>query len=348
MEITDLLETLTTAFGVSGMESCAGEVAKNILKDITDEVEVTSRGTVIGKTFGDGPSILLDAHLDQVGYIVTYIAENGFLKFDKCGGTDERILSGLEVIVFGKKPVYGVVSSIPPHLADSKDAGKAKSEKDLFIDTGLTDEEAAALISQGDRVIPVYKFAKLLNNEVSSGALDDRSGMAVLIKAVELINDAVSQGRKKPNLTISFSVQEEVGGSGAANAAFEYDADFAIAVDVSFAMTPGCKPEETGKIGKGPMIGVAPLLDSDISKTLKDIAREKNIPFQTEVMTRRTGTHADEISVTKAGIRTGLVSIPLKYMHTPVEVVDTIDVENCAKLIAEFCLKVAQGGKDNA
>lgn len=345
MDTVELLKALTSPCGVSGCEADAQCVASDLLSEVSDSVRVTSRGTVLGELNGEGPSILLDAHLDQVGFIITNISENGFVRFDKCGGTDVRTLSGLEVMIYGKRAVYGIISAVPPHLADPKDDGRAKPASELAIDTGLSDAELAECVSLGDRSVPIYTFEKLRGKEVVSGALDDRSGVAVLIKALELIGETVKSGAKKPRVTVSLSVQEEVGGYGAGNAAFEIDADMALAVDVSFARTPGCKPEESAEIGKGPMVGIAPVLNNGISEKLSCIAKEKNIPYQLEIMTRRTGTHADEIAVTRSGIKTGLVSIPLKYMHTPVEVMNTDDIDNTAKLIAEFCLRVAEEGE---
>lgn len=341
MDLDTLLEQLTTPAGVTGKEESAAEIAAKLLDEKVDEVYKNNRGSIVGIKKGVGPKILLDAHLDQVGYIVTDIADNGFIKFDQCGGPDDRICSGLEVTILGKKSIYGVISSIPPHLADPKDAGKAKKESELAIDTGLTKEDCEKYISLGDRVVANSSFQHMLGTQVSARALDDRSGIAVLLRALDYIQEKVKQGAPQPNLYIQFTVQEEVGGNGAATAAFDSQAEEAIAVDVSFAWTPGCKKEETKPLGSGPMIGVAPVLNYAMFENLKQIAESNDIPYTVEVMTRRTGTHADELAVTKAGIPTALVSFPLKYMHTPVEIIDTRDVEQTAKLIAEYCLQEA-------
>ena len=332
MNTTELLKTLTDAQGVSGLEKEAAAVAKELLAQYCDSVEIDRLGCVVGTISGDGPKILLDAHIDQVGFIVTSISDRGFVKFDRCGGTDPRVMSGLPVIIKGKEPVYGVISSIPPHLADPEDEGKVKEPKDLAIDTGLEKSKCEKLISLGDRVVFVPKFDKLLGDEVCACALDDRAGVAILLKALEILKEK----GVRPNLTVTFSTQEEVGGGPVHCATFKAEAEIAVAVDVSFAYTPGCKEEETGKIGKGPMIGTAPNLDYGFFEDLKRLAKENDIPYQVEVMHRSTGTHADDIFTTRTGVRTALVSLPLKYMHTPVEVVDTKDVELCAKLIAAF------------
>lgn len=349
MDIISLLRKLTEPTGVTGREDLAAKVATELLTPLTDEVSVDTRGSVIASVKGVGPKILLDAHMDQVGFIVTSIEADGFVKFDKCGGIDERILSGLEVMILGEGPVYGVITSVPPHLSTPEEEGTVKDEKDRFIDTGLTTEECNNLVHVGDRIVPKFRFMQLLGTQVTSAALDDRAGMAVHIRALELIQEQVEKGAAKPNLSVQFTVQEETGGNAASTAAFGANPDMAIAVDVSFAFTPGCVEEDCGKIGAGPMLGIAPVLDHNISQAFKAIATAKDIPLQYEVMTRRTGTHADEIAVTKSGIPTALISVPLKYMHTPIEVVDTEDIEGSAQLIADFALALAakaEGGKN--
>lgn len=340
METIELLKTLTSTYGVSGSEEAAAAVAMDLLKPYVDEVRIDNRGSVIGTANGTGPKILLDAHLDQCGYIVTSINDRGFLKFSRCGGMDERVASGLPVTVLGKKPIFGIISSIPPHLAKEEDEGKVKKEEDLCIDTGLTKEECESLITLGDRIVPNYKFEKLLGNQICSGAFDDRSCVAIVLKALETLKAC----GVKPNLSVHFTVQEEVNGQAAKNDAFASGADEAIILDVSFAKTPGCKDEGTGIMGKGPMIGIAPVLDNEIFAKLKDLATKNNIPYQVEVMNGDTGTHADEVIMTKSGIKTGMISLPLKFMHTPVEVIDTEDFDNCVKLLCEF-IKSEGGNK---
>lgn len=349
LELASVLKMLTAPAGVSGRETQAAKVAAELMKPLVDEVRQDCRGSVIGTLQGSGPTVLLDAHVDQIGFVLTGIADNGFLKFDKCGGPDERTLAGMEVTVLGKGPVYGVITSIPPHLADPKEEGHAKKETELAIDTGLTREECEALLSLGDRIVPKNHFCQLLGSEVCAAALDDRAGIAVFLRVLEMIRERTLNGASKPNLSVQFTVQEECGGHAAATAAYAANPDMAIAVDVSFAYTPGCLKEECGLIGKGPMIGVAPVLDHSMTLALKAIAGAKEIPYQMEVMTRRTGTHADDIAVTRAGVPTALVSVPLKYMHTPVEVVDTRDLEWTAQLITEFLMTLAEkaeGGRN--
>lgn len=334
MDLTYLLKTLTGVPGVSGCESRAARVAMDALRPYVDELYRTPMGAVVGTQKGHGPAIVLDAHIDQIGLVVTAYGGNGFLQFDKCGGMDPRILSGMEVTVHGEEDLYGVISSIPPHLAKKEDEGKAKPFAELAIDTGLSDDKLKKLVHLGDRVSLKSYPTELLNGQMSSGALDDRAGIAALIRVAELLRDADCER----TVQYQFTVREEVGGRSAAATAYNVNAEAAIVVDASFARTPGIDERDAALLGKGPMIGYAPILDKALFKRLKWIAETENIPYQLEIMNRGTGTHADELTNSKSGLPVALVSIPLKYMHTTVEVIDVNDVENTAQLLAATIL----------
>lgn len=333
-EVSALLERLCSASGVSGAENSAASVAAEILKKYAD-VSVDPLGSVIGVKQGSGIHIMLDAHLDQIGLIVTAIDEDGFVKVSGVGGVDERVLSGAEVTIHGKEDVYGVIMSTPPHLLSSEESSKFRKIDEIAVDIGMTSEKAKELISLGDRITFNGKYRRLLGNRVSSPSLDDRAGVASILRCLQLLEDKGCSCK----LTVSFSVQEETGGSGAQTAAFTAQADEAIAVDVSFASAPGVSGEKYGSLGKGPMIGYAPLLDYEISNALKAIAEKNGIPYQLEVMGRRTGTNCDNIQTAGKGIKTALLSVPQRNMHTAVEVCDPEDIENTAKLMAEYILE---------
>lgn len=338
MKTTDLCFKLANTLGVSGNENDIAKVASEMLSEYMP-VEIDRLGNVIGRLKGDGKHILLDAHMDQIGFIVRGINDKGFVLFDKCGGLDARTLIGSEVEIFGKEKLFGVVCSTPPHLAD--DSKKLPDIRKMAIDVGLNKEEAEKLISPGDRGILKNKPCRLLGDNISSTALDNRAGMAVLIKTVEYLKEK----NCNPNLTVMFSTQEEVGRRGARTGAFVSQADEAIVVDVSFGVAPGVAKDLGGELGKGPMIGFAAILDREMSKALVKIAEENEINYQSEVMSRSTGTNADFVSISAQGIKTALVSVPLRSMHTVVEVVNTKDVEAAARLIGEYI--IAQGGKEN-
>lgn len=328
MEIVELLKMLTQTNGVSGDE----ENVVSLLTDILEpygKVEVDALNNVTC-TFGDGYHFLLDAHLDEIGFIVTEITDDGFIKFDKLGGIDLRMLPSQEVIIHGKEKVFGVISSKPPHLQSNNDADAVPEIRDLSIDTGFSANRINEIVEIGDRITLKKNFVNLLNSRISASCLDDRSGIAAIILALDEL--------KKINckITVLFSSQEEVGTRGAKTGAFGKDIDEAICVDVSFAYSPGCDKDECGELSKGAMIGFSPILNKDMSDNLVKVCKDNNILFQREVMNGRTGTNADVISVCESGVKTALISIPEKYMHQSVEVIDLDDIESISKLISLY------------
>ncbi|WP_178668205.1 M42 family metallopeptidase [uncultured Eubacterium sp.] len=328
MDTLDLLKSLTSAVGVSGKENNVCTLLCSILKEY-GEVNVDAMNNVTC-TFGEGKHFLLDAHIDEIGMIVKAITDDGFIKVDKCGGIDARMLLASEVSVWGKREVKGVISNLPPHLQKSDDKKPPKIDE-ISIDIGMTKDEALEVISLGDRVTFKRNFQKLLGTQVCSSVLDDRSGVGAILLAVERLKNINAK------ITVCFSVQEEVGKRGAGVAVYGKDVDEAIVVDVSFGYTPLCKKSDCGEIGKGVMIGVSPILDSSMSGLMQETAKKYNIPYQVEVMGGgHTGTNADVITISQSGVKTSLLSIPQKYMHSPVEIVDTRDVEATAELIVQY------------
>ena len=329
--------------GVAGAESEPVKYAAGLLEKF-GKVRHTALGGVLCTVSGpkEGkPHLLLDAHIDEIGMVVTFVGDNGFLRVTNIGGIDRRALMASPVSVHTQSGrVTGVVCSTPPHLTDSASAKKNPKLDELYIDIGFSKEEAEKRVSPGDRVTLLSPSGELLGGIVSGKALDDRAGCAALLKALELLDGCdLDMG-----LTVLFSSMEEVGGMGAKTAAYTVNPTHAIAVDVSFAFTPDAKPEKCGILGKGPMVGFAPILAADISRELCVLAEQNDIPYQKEVMGGRTGTNADNIAVSRNGVRTGLISIPQKYMHMPVESVSVCDVENTAKLLAAYIKKL--GGRE--
>lgn len=338
MDVRQILKDLTIGAGVSGYEQEIVPIAEKYLKEYGD-VHTDALGNVILTIDGEGDGVLLDAHMDMVGMIVTAITPEGFLRVDACGHIDTRQLGAQQVTIHGKKNISGIVISTPPHLQGNSENNGMKMS-DVLIDTGFSENEIKKIVSLGDRVTVNSEFTELLGDRVSCGALDDRAGMASLICALEYLRE---KGCEK-KITVSFSTREEVGGSGAKTAAFNAEAKELIAVDVSFADTPDSNSEECGELSKGPMIGVSASLDYDMSKKLIGTAKKCDIPYQLEIMGGRTGTDADGMTIARGGFISGLISIPLRYMHTGVEVVSVSDVENTGRLIAEYIA----GGNENA
>lgn len=331
MELLKTLTELCAQRGVSGDEQSASEKAAQLLREYAD-VTTDAFGNVYG-TVGthdeNKQTLMLEAHIDEIGMIVTYITDDGFLKISPCGGTDERVLTAQQVTVCGKECITGIVTSIPPHLQKDGDSGDTGS---FYVDIGMTKQQAEKVVSLGDRVLVENKLEIMREHIVTSKALDDRSGVAAVLFAL----DKLKGKQTAYNISVLFAAQEETGERGAQTGSFTLAPDLAVAVDVSFGKTHFESDEDCGIMGKGTMIGIAPSLCKELSQNFITTAQKNNIPYQIEVMSGKTGTDADKISVTKSGVKTVTLSIPLKYMHTPVEVIDLRDIDYTASIIAEF------------
>ena len=339
MDIRATLKTLTEKVGVSGDEFAASNAAAELLRQYAEDVEVDAFGNVTGLVKSQKPNaktLMLDAHIDQVGYTVTYIDEKGFLSVGACGSPDVKMLLAQSVTVHGKEDIRGVVSTLPPHV---KKSGGAPEIGDISIDIGMNGEQAKVVISLGDRVTVNSAFRELCGDMVSAPAIDDRSGVCAILAALDMLKS------RDPayNIAVCFSAQEETGERGAKQAAFRIQPDECIAVDVSFGRTPDSDPKDTAELGSGVMIGFSAALDKGMSNALRSLAQERNIPFTEEIMPRSTGTNADAVGVVGKGVKCCTLSFPIRYMHTPVECVDLNDIETTARLICEY----ASGGANS-
>lgn len=328
----DILCALCHSDGTSGDEGSAAVVACEMLGRYMP-VSVDAVGNVIGDTGVKGSKILLDAHLDRIGFAVTSIDDKGFVKVARVGGIDPIVLSSAEVVIHGKKDVYGVISSTPPHLAKGEEK-KAAKISDIAIDIGMTKAQAEEIISLGDRITMSGKLEKMLGNRVCGAALDDRCGVASILRCLEILGDKLAS----LPVRVMFSACEETGAAGAVAGGFNAEADEAIAVDVSFAKAPGTDDSIKAKLGEGTLVGYAPSLDFNMSRRLEELAVKNEIKYQVEVMGSSTGTNADDIAVSAGGKKTALLSIPQRNMHTAAEVIDLDDIESTAQLMAAYIL----------
>lgn len=326
------LERLCSTAGVSGEEYEIVAVCRELFSEYgAAELDGTANMICrVGEHSSDKPTLILNAHIDEIGMIVTHITDDGFLRVAKCGGIDVRVLPASRVTVYGRERLYGVVTSVPPHL--QSESSRAASLDDLYIDTGLSGERAKELIAPGDRVLIENELLEM-GSLVTSKALDDRCCVLTILSSL----DKLSGKESAYNITVLLSWGEEVGSRGAKTGAFGLDADLALILDVTFGRVHGEPEEEYSSVGKGAAIGVSPVLSRKLSDSLIKTAEAAGLPYQIEVMGGRSGTDADVIAVSKSGIPSCTVSVPLKYMHTPVEAVDMRDIENTAALIAEFC-----------
>jgi endoglucanase len=259
MPVKDIVLGLSNANGPSGAEGSAARLAMDLLSDFTPVVR-DSLGNVIAE-FGNPNSsnhILIDAHIDEIGLVVTDIDNDGFLHVAACGGVDRRVLMGTEVVVMSKSKISGIVCCRPPHLTTAEETKKVPEFTELAVDIGYPADKARELVTIGTRVAFKGRPAALLGSRVTGKALDNRVGAAAIIRTVELLEPKCS--RLNCRVTALLSTREEVGHNAAGCAAFTIAPTQAIAVDVGFAAYPGCPDEVCGKLGAGPMIGFSPVL----------------------------------------------------------------------------------------
>ena len=331
------LKLLCNTPGAAGMSAIA-DTAAELLRQMAEDVCVDKMGNVIGYVYSknpDAPTIMLEAHMDEIGFLVTHIDDSGFVYVNGAGGIDGRVLTAQEVNIYGDDVYSGVFCSTPPHLTD-KD-GELPKLSDRGIDVGMTAEEAKKHIPLGSRVTFAPHFCDLSDTVVCSKALDDRAGIAAILHCLRLLDASTIP----VNVAVAFCVQEELGCRGSDPAARRIQPDAAIITDVSFAVTHDAQPHKCGKLGKGVMIGISPILSSVMSDKLFDLAEKKSIPYQYEVMGGGTGTDADHISGCLTGVPSSLLSIPQRYMHTPIETVDVRDVAAVGDLMAAY---IYEGG----
>lgn len=339
--LKELVLRLSQPAGNSGDESKAAEVAikemerfGSVEKDVLGNLILT-----VNRPQEGCEHILLDAHLDEIGMMVQDVMENGFLRIANTGGIDVRILASAEVWIHAKDgDVLGIVTSTPPHLQKAGESGLAGKIDEIFVDTGLSSEEIKEKIQVGDRITLAGEGVDLLGNRFSSKALDDRAGCAAILWALEKIKEVDLGGI---GLSVSFTSREEVGGQGASTAAFLIKPSIALVVDATPCDQDYVGKAKCGAIGDGVAIGIAPVLDRTLSEELITLAKEEKIPYWIEVMERRTGTNADEIQVSRGGVRCATLSIPQRYAHTAIEVMDLDDIEHTAELLAAYIAKKA-------
>jgi len=322
---------------VAGYESALAHLAAGWFGKLAS-AQTDSLGNMIARKQGakNAPRVMVCAHMDEIGLMATEICDNGFVKFARIGGIDKRNILATEVTIHGRKPVYGIIGIKPPHLT-SADEMKASIEiKDMAIDTGYPKEKLEKLVRPGDIITFNREVTELKNGRLTGRALDDTAGLAAMYHALELLKDF------KHNADLYFvgSAQEEVGARGAKTAAYGIKPDIAIIIDVGFANTPGLADHETIKMGDGAAIAVGAAVNRKVFDDLKKIAKQNNTKHQIEVLPGRSGTDADEIQIAAGGVLTGVLSIPLKYMHSTVEVVDLADVKNCGKLVADYIMSL--------
>lgn len=335
MDYPSVLSKLCTASGPSGFEQAVAGTAATLLSPYVDEITTSRLGSVIGIRKCGKPgakTLLLDAHLDEIGFLMTG-AEEGFLRFTSLGGVDSRMLPNAELLVLSDPPITGVVSCLPPHIQQQGDFDKAIPIKELYLDVGLTQEEAERRVPIGTPAAYPGGCIILGSDRLSGKALDDRSCFAVLLHTAQLLK----QKELDVDLIVLGSTREEVNSAGAITAAWALIPDFCVVVDVTHGDTPDSPAEKVFPLGKGPVVGVGPNCAQWMSQRLFEKANAIHIPVQTEVMAGNSGTNAWALQISREGIATANLSLPLRYMHSPIETICLGDLEQTAQLLAAFC-----------
>ena len=337
-DLKRLLEKLSNAHGVSGYEGNIRQIIEEEVRPYVDEISTDKMGNLIATKNGGSQTIMLAAHMDEIGLMVKYVDDKGFARFTKTGGWFDQTLLNQRMIMHTENGlIYGVIGSKPPHVIKEEDRNKAIKAEDMFIDIGTKNKEDAEKfgIKTGTPVTSDIDFKSLCNDLVTGKAFDNRAGCVMLIVALRKMKDV------KATVHAVFTVQEEVGLKGAKTSAFRLNPDVALATDVTIAGDyPGIeKKDSVIEIGKGPSITVSDadgrgiIVPESILKWLREAAESNNIHYQLDVGSGGM-TDATAIHLTKEGIPTGVISVPTRYVHTPVSVLSMEDLEKGAELIA--------------
>ncbi len=337
-ELTAVLTRLSSAAGVAGFEDQAVEIAADFFQSYGCSVKRDRFGNLLAFKAGTAKrgkkvNLALVAHIDEIGAMITKIEDGGFLRFTAIGSIDARTLPGQAVLVHGRKTLRGVIGAKPPHLLTNQERKKAVPIDQLFIDVGLDYDVLKEAVSVGD-IISFEQEPLLFNNRkyISGKALDNRAGVAALVFcAAELANL-----KHEANIFFIASLQEEVGLRGATTAAFGLNPDLAVAVDVTHGNGPGLENDFCYKLSAGPALAIGPNFDEDIFNRLKHAATDNYLPYQIEPIPGRSGTDAWAFQVSREGIPTGLLSIPLRYMHSTAELISIDDLTVCGKILSYY------------
>ncbi len=344
-ETPQLLEDLLRAPAPSGYEGPASAVWREAASFAS--LSTDALGSSVARIGADGaaPLLAVVGHIDEIGLVITHVDEKGFLYFAPIGGWDSQILIGQRVQVQAKiGAVPGVVGRTPIHLLKEEQRKKVVELRDMHIDIGAADEEEAlSKVRVGDPVVIAADPVRLAGGRLISRSLDNRLGAYVALEALRRVHE---RGGLKGQMAGVAAVQEEIGSKGAATTAFSLQPDMALAIDGTHATdAPGVEEKELGRhpLGSGPVIGRGATLSPQIFELLSETAERLDAPYSVEASGRATWTDADAIQIARGGIPAGLISVPLRYMHSPVEMVDLGDVEATVELVAAFALALEPG-----
>ena len=335
----ELIKTLSDLRGISGYEYRISDKIAEFFSPYADEVRKDALGNIIAvKRCGkdNAPKIMIEAHTDEIGLMVSGIDKNGFILFVPVGGVDKRILPASEVIVHGIKDLKGVIGAKPPHLQNPGEQNKSSEMSDMAIDVGMNEEQVRAVVSIGDSITFAQSVGEM-GGQFSGKTLDDRAGVAAIVTVMKNLTKL----RLDADVYAVAAVQEEVGLRGAKTAAYGVCPDIAVSIDVCHGITPD-NSKNAFEVGDGVVISIGPNIHPKLFERLKKTAAEHHLKVQYDVDGGDTGTDAWAIQVSRMGVPTALLSIPLKYMHTSVETLCVSDVEITAELLTFFIHNIGE------
>ena len=339
MDLVTHLQELVRASSITGREQAVGRLLLDRWAPLVSEARLDRLGSYIGLKRGDGsapPRVMAAAHIDSIGLMVTSIEKGGFLRFTTVGGVDRRLLMAQEVQVHGARVLHGLIGSRPPHMTRPEERKKLLPVDELFIDTGLPEAEVRQVVSIGDPVLPKTEFLTLRNGRIASRYMDNRASVAALALTLEELQTL----RHTADFFAVGTVGEEFGGlPGAATSTYAIKPDVGIAVDVTFAQHHG-STDDSFPLGGGVTIGVGPNATPALTALMRRVAEAEGIPYHLEVMPGSSGTDAWGMQTVRGGVATGILSIPIRYMHTPVETVDLADIKAAGRLLARVVAEI--------
>lgn len=347
----DFLVELSEASGVSGHEEPVQRIVHREMAKYADEVFVTRLGSVVGIRHAQAnrpsssqgrrqqaaPKLMLEAHMDEIGLVVTAI-EQGYIRFTQIGGFDVRVLPAQNVLVHGTEDLRGVIGSRPPHVLGTEERVKPTPMPDLFVDVGLSDQRLRELVTVGDVITLDRKVTSLRNESLAGKGFDDRAAVAVIVDTLRRLRDS----HLGWDVYAVANVQEEAGAwyVGAATSTFRIRPDVAVALDVSHADQPGIEDVNVVPLDKGPGIARGPNIHPLVHEKLLEVAKAEEIPHRITTYAGPTGTDAWAIQIVAEGVPTGLIDLPLRYMHTSVEMLTVGDLERSSRLMASFASRL--------
>lgn len=345
-ESLKFLKDLINAPSPSGFEEPAAEVYRAYTGPFADKVQTDVHGSVWAVLNPDAKmKVMLAGHVDEIGFIIHFISDDGLLYFSGVGGHDPVVPVGQRVWIHGKKRVPGIIGRKPIHLIEAADREKSPKLHELWIDVGAASRaEVEEVLSLGDPVTYQYGFEQLLGDRAAGRGFDNRVGSFVVAEALRLLKEDGGLDPKVGVYSVA-TVQEEIGLRGARTSAFGVNAQSGLAVDMNFAIDhPGVSKERYGQldIGKGPSVSRGANTNPIVFKMVCEAAKKDGIPMQVSVEPGATGTDANAMQISRGGMATGLLGVPLRYMHTPCELLSLKDVEECTRLMAGYCRLVKQ------